>query len=230
MYVPFLQALVFVAAAGRCLYDRRERKQSNDVRDDHELIEHIRKLPDEVIGQAGAEEDEHQREHRIDLDRLFAEEIFHIDLAEEVPAEDRGEREEQQADRDEERADALAEAVRERELCHVRLAHAIGSTGSENAIIGIEAGNNDESRHGEDDKGIDEQTDHGDYALIVRLLHVRHSVRMRGRAHTCFVGKQAALDTLADSGLECIAEAAADDGIGLERVLEDQAESLGNEI
>lgn len=84
MYVPFLQALVFVAAAGRCLYDRRERKQRYDIRDDHELIEHIRKLPDEVIGQAGAEEDKHQREHRIDLDRLFAEEIFHIDLAEEV--------------------------------------------------------------------------------------------------------------------------------------------------
>ena len=52
---------------------------------------------------------------------------------------------------------------------------------------------------------------------------------MRSRAHTGFVGEQAALDALADSGLERVAEAAADDCIRLERVLEDHAEGLGNE-
>ena len=67
-------------------------------------------------------------------------------------------------------------------------------------------------------EGIDKQTDHSDDALIVRLLHVCHSVCVRSRAHTGFVGEQAALDALADSGLERVAEAAADDCIRLERV------------
>ena len=50
---------------------------------------------------------------------------------------------------------------------------------------------------------------------------------MRGGTHTCFVGEETALCTLADRGLECVADAAADDCLRNERVLEDHAERCG---
>ena len=40
------------------------------------------------------------------------------------------------------------------------------------------------------------------------------------------VGKQATLDALADGGLQRVAKAAADDGIGFKSILEDHAEGL----
>ncbi len=79
-----------------------ECKQRDHVWNDHELVEHVRKLPDEVIGQAGAEEDKHDCNSRINLagSRLAAKQEVDIDAAEEVPADDRRERKKQQADGD----------------------------------------------------------------------------------------------------------------------------------
>ena len=60
----------------------RQGEQGDGVGDDHELVEHVAQLPDEVVGHRGAEEDENQREQRVDVGALFAEEVDHVDLAE----------------------------------------------------------------------------------------------------------------------------------------------------
>ena len=62
----------------------REGEEGDDVGDDHELVEHIAHLPDELIGHRGAEENENKGEHGVDAVALLAEEVGHVDLAEEV--------------------------------------------------------------------------------------------------------------------------------------------------
>ena len=58
--------------------------------------------------------------------------------------------------------------------------------------------------------------------------HVGLCVCVGGGAHTGLIGEQAALGTLTDSGLDSVAEAAADNGLRLESILEDHGESSGD--
>ena len=91
-------ALVHVTALARGHgHKARQRHERDDVRQHHELVEHIRQLPDKIIGQAGAEEDEDEGDDGVREVRLLAEEIVDIDAAEEVPADD-GRKREKQAD------------------------------------------------------------------------------------------------------------------------------------
>ena len=94
------------------------------------------------------------------------------------------------------------------------------------AVAGVERGDDDERRHGQDDERVDEHADHCDRALLVRALDVGQRMRVRRGAHTGLVREQAALGALADGRLERIANAAADDGLRHEGVLEDHAEGL----
>ena len=187
-----------------------QRHDGEEVGDDHELIEHIRKLPCKVIGDAGAEEDEHYGDDGIHRDRLFAEQVFHIDAAEEVPAEDGGEGKEHQADGHEQAAGGIAHDAGEGDLRHVGLADALGGAGGKDAVAGIQGGDHDQCGHGENDKGIDEYTDHGDDALLVGAADLCHGVGVRGGAHAGLITEKAALDALADGLLEGKAEAAAE--------------------
>ena len=57
---------------------------------------------------------------------------------------------------------------------------------------------------------------------------MRESVGVGGRTHTSLIGEQAALCTLRNGGLDGIAEAAADDGLRSEGILEDHAEGRGD--
>ena len=57
---------------------------------------------------------------------------------------------------------------------------------------------------------------------------VRLRVGVGRGAHTGLIGEQATLGALADGGLEGIAETAAEDGLGLEGVLEDHGKGGGN--
>ena len=69
----------------------RQGEEGDGVGDDHEVVEHIAQLPDEVVGHHRAKEDEDEREDGVDDDALLAEEVGDVDLAEEIPAEDGGE-------------------------------------------------------------------------------------------------------------------------------------------
>ena len=72
-------------------------QQSQGVGKDHELIKQVGQGPHQVIGQTRAQEDEHHPKHRVDGSGSLAEEIGHVELAKEVPAEDGGKREEKEA-------------------------------------------------------------------------------------------------------------------------------------
>ena len=80
----------------------RQREQRDDVGQDDEVVEHIRQLPHEVTAGDSAEEDEHQCDNGIDDAAQpavpAAKQVVGIDLTEQVPAQDSGEGEEQQAD------------------------------------------------------------------------------------------------------------------------------------
>ena len=125
-----------------------ESEQRNGVGDDHEVIEHVAQLPDEVVGHHRAEEDEHEREDGVDHGALLAEEVGDVDLAEEVPAQDRGEGEEEQADGDEHVARTLAEDDAERGLGEVGLAEHAGDIADiaarERAVRRVKGGDDDE--------------------------------------------------------------------------------------
>ena len=62
----------------------------------------------------------------------------------------------------------------------------------------------------------------------MRGLDLRLCVSMGSRAHTGFIGEQAALYALADRLLNRIAEAAADDSGRIEGILENEAEGFGD--
>lgn len=226
--VGMLLAQFVLVAALACGHghDAGQRDECDHVRQHHELVEHIRQFPDQIIGQAGTEEDEDNSDDGVGKVCLLAEEIVDIDAAEEVPADDRREREKQQADGHERIAERITEHARERELRHVRLGDAVDRAVGQRAVAGVERGDDDERRHGQDDERVDEHADHCDRALLVRALDVGQRMRVRRGAHTGLVREQAALGALADGRLERIADAAADDGLRHEGVLEDHAEGL----
>ena len=94
-----------------------ECKQRNHVWNDHELIEHVGQLPDQIVGQAGTKEDKHDCNSRINLaGSLAAKQEVDVDAAKEVPTDDGGEGEEQQADGDYTVAEGGAEYLTEGQL------------------------------------------------------------------------------------------------------------------
>ena len=154
----------------------REGEEGDDVGDDHELVEQVAQLPDKVVGHGGAEVDEDERKAGVDAAALFAEEVDHVDLAEEVPAEDRGEGKEEEAHRDEHIARGLAEDRAEGALGEIRFvengAGRRRAAAGERAVACVERGDDDERVEREDDEHIDEHADDGDNALFVGVLDV----------------------------------------------------------
>lgn len=74
--------------------------------DDHQVIEHIGQLPNQIVGGQGAQEDEHQRNNHVNLGSLALEHILNVDLAKQVPAENGGEGEEEQCNGNQMRSQA----------------------------------------------------------------------------------------------------------------------------
>ena len=57
----------------------------------------------------------------------------------------------------------------------------------------VQGGDNDEGIEGENNKGINENTDNSDGTLVVRRLDIGLRVRVGRGAHTCLIGEEAAL-------------------------------------
>ena len=84
------------------LLDRpAERKQGDDVRDNHHGVETVRHVPYKVYLRQRAEQYAHGNKNGIDLNRLHAEQVLNIRLTEEIPPEDGTEGEEEHTDCDE---------------------------------------------------------------------------------------------------------------------------------
>lgn len=65
----------------------RQGNNGNYVGKNHKLVEHIRKLPNQIIGKNRAQEHKDCCQNRIDDIGLFAEKVGHIYSAEKVPAD-----------------------------------------------------------------------------------------------------------------------------------------------
>ena len=75
-----------------------ERQECHDVGEDHQLVEHILEFPGQVVLDNGAQEDETRGQDVVDGEGFFAEEVVEVDFSEEIPAQDGGEGEEEEAD------------------------------------------------------------------------------------------------------------------------------------
>ena len=176
-------------------------KQGQGVGNDHQVIEHVGQLPHQVVGHQSAQEDEHQTQHGVDNSGFFAEEIHHVDLAEQVPAQDGGESEEEQADRDEHSAGALPKDHAEGGLRQVGLAQGGAGGGSalgQRPALRVQGGDHHQGVQGQDHEGIHKHADHSHHALLMRGGYVGLGVGVGGGAHTGLVGEQAPLCALAD--------------------------------
>ena len=96
------------------------------VGDNHQVVEHIRQLPNEVVLEDCAEEYEYNCDAAVNREGLLTKEVKEVYLTEVVPGKNRGECEEEQADCNEDRADdacslAAAKGHRERLLRKVCL-------------------------------------------------------------------------------------------------------------
>ena len=78
----------------------------------------------------------------------------------------------------------------------------------------------------DDDERVDEDADHGDDALVVRVFYLRHRMGVRSGAHTGLVGEQAALGSLAQRRDDAERHAA-DRCLRVEGAGEDELEGAG---
>ena len=79
-------------------YEGCTANETDDVGKNHELVEHIGQSPYQIRRGGGSQEDKDQRDDRINGHALLAKQVLRIYLTEHIPAEDRGEREEEQSD------------------------------------------------------------------------------------------------------------------------------------
>ena len=101
-----LQLALLVEIVEGVADDLGKSDDGDEVRDDHDSVEEVRELPYEVELQRGTEDYEEHRYASEYRERLVAEEVLHVLLGEEVPADDRRVSKEEDADCDERRAEA----------------------------------------------------------------------------------------------------------------------------
>ena len=87
-------------------------KQRDDIRDNHHGVKAVCHVPYKIYLRQRAKQNAHSNQDGINLDCFRAEQILHIRLAEEIPAKNCTEREEEHTDRDK---DVAALAVKRRE-------------------------------------------------------------------------------------------------------------------
>ena len=84
-------------------------EKGDGVWDDHQLVEQIGELPDQIVGGKSSEEDEDQGDDLVDDHGSVAKQVDCVNAAEHVPAKDCGEGEEEQADCNEDAAEISPE-------------------------------------------------------------------------------------------------------------------------
>ena len=108
------------------------RYKTDNVGDNHQLIEHIAQFPNQIVGGQSADEYEYQRDYGVngcgDLLTLsiLTEEVSHVDLAEHIPAENGGEREEEQRYGYEDVTAGFTKQSAESSLCKVGFVDSFG--------------------------------------------------------------------------------------------------------
>ena len=168
-------------------------KQGNGVGNDHQIVEHIRQFPNQIIGHQGAQEDEYQGNHHVNLDTLLSEQVIGVDLTKQVPAQNGRECEEEQTHGNEHGTGGLSINGTESSLCQVGFVQHGGDIThiavGKRAVRGVKSGDDDQSVQGQNHKGVDEHTDHGHDTLLMGIGNIGLGVGVRSGAHTGFIGR-----------------------------------------
>ena len=154
-------------------YELAEGEQGDNVRKHHDTVEEVRQVPNKVDLEHGAEDQKDDDNKLIRSNRLCSEQILDVLFTEERPAQNSRTCEEEQTDGNKgaaERSEPDGEGFLSKSYA---LRHSI-RIGSKRA-----GHKNDECRHIEHDKGIEENTDNGDQTLLGRIFNLCDSVRMR---------------------------------------------------
>ena len=270
-------------ASHRALYNKAGKRNEGDcIRENHELVEHVLELPNDVVLQNSAQEGEEcsnqgEDENR-DLIVAFAEQVLNVEFCKQVPRENRRERKEQQADANEDGTTALRHECAKCKLSHVGLGDTDGASklggifhiisrenriaisinevttsidgvtldngvtlgshkfcnrfvlasilvsSGQRTIANVKNADDNEGGHGNNDDSVDENANHCDNALIMRILDVGERMSMRGGTHTGFVAEQTALCALRDcspNAKECTTKASS----WIKCALENEADS-----
>ena len=177
-----------VVFAGEGNHNAREPQYADEVRNHHEAVEQVGELPHKIHLHHRAEQHEEDDDHGVHRHSLFPEQVFHVRLTEEIPADDGGEGEEEHADGDENIA----------ELAHHRVERGLCERGGRERRAGSvrhceRAGrDDDESCHREDDERVDKHAHKGHDALVAGVLDLCQRMRVRRGTHARLVGKEAA--------------------------------------
>ena len=208
--------LLLVVAHG---FDSRiaQDEAGRDVDEAHDSHEDIGNIPDSGHGHAGADEDDEDADNAEGVDEAVGRSAL-VDEADTVidieqVADERGETEEQHADRNQERTEA-AEDGRRCILDISRTGYFLGDGHAREKAH--------ESRGTADQKGVDEDRQHLDQALFDRMADIGCGCRIRCRTDTGFIGIEAALDTIDHAG----AGDAAEDGLEIEGIGKNHGEDL----
>lgn len=130
---------------------------------------------------------------------LGAEQVLDVLFAEEIPADDGRESEEEQADCH--KGDAKGPEAAFKSL--------LGQSDAGGGAVDGVGHEDDEGCHIQHDKGIHENADDGDKALLGGILHLGDGMGVRGGAHARLVGEQAARHAVAHGFLDARADDAA---------------------
>ncbi len=189
--------------------------ERDEVGDDHEPVEKVGELPDQIHLKAGARGHERHGQDAVDAHAPAIAEKAHVLRAEEVPAHNGGEGEKEEAHGHEDAAEAP----------HV---HGIGGLGQANArgLPGAghkDAGNQDDhGREGDDHKGGEDAED-SHQPLLAGMFHSGHGMGVRGGAHAGLVGEEAARHAVAHGLADADARRAAKNGLRIKGRGENEA-------
>ena len=202
-------------------HDARQREERDKVRDRHEAVERVSHVPHGVDRGDRADHDDDDVDQAVDLCGLQTAQILDAARAVQRPAEDRGEGEHHQRDRNEERGELHAED--RGEGARDQLAAGLDAPGDVHAA-------DDDGQRGEraDDDRVDEHLEDAVQALVDGALRFGGGVRDGGGAETGLVGEGAAAHAPDDRLLEHDAGGRAEDRARRKGAGEDQVEGVAD--
>ena len=202
-----------------------EQQHSDQVRDGHECIQHVRNSPHKVERKHGGAHNDRDKQHLIRQNCLLAEQILSGTLAVVRPSEDGGVRERNDADHQNQRTDI-------RNLCECRRGHltAVCHVFHADRRIFHHRGNEHQTGHQAHDNRRPEGAGRRNERLPHRIARLRRAGNQRRRAHAGLIREQAACHAVLQRQTDTAADQSAGHRARLERQHENGLESRQQKI
>ena len=220
LFIQMLQIMLCL-----CRNHAGEQQHSDQVRDGHEGIEHVRNGPHKVERKHGCTHNDRDKQHLIRQNRLFAEQILGSTLAVVRPSEDGGVRERNDADHQNQRTDI-------RNLCECRRGHltAVCHVFHADRRIFHHRGDEHQTGHQAHDNRRPEGAGRRNERLPHRIARLCRAGNQRRRTHAGLIREQAACHAVLQRQTDAAADQTARDRARPERKGEDCLERRENVV